>query len=110
MIKSQTSFLVDKSQPCILHRMTASSTACSYVYILYLLTCEDAILTMVWLGPPIPTTLAGEWVNSLIVHGNIKCVAANNGQTIINVGADYTCHVMIIHFAPKYLRSIELFL
>ena len=41
-----------------------------------------------WIYVPTTTTLAGECFNSLIFHGNIKCITAN-GYTIIYVGADY---------------------
>ena len=39
-------------------------------------------------GLPITTTIAGQWLNSLIFHDNIKCITAN-GLTIIYDGADY---------------------
>ena len=32
---------------------------------------------------------AGEWLNSLIFHDEVKCITAD-GQTIIYVGAEYT--------------------
>ena len=35
--------------------------------------CEEAILTVLCMGLPIATTPAGEWLNSLIVHDDIKC-------------------------------------
>ena len=37
-------------------------------------------------GRDITTTIAGEWLNSLIFHNDIKCITAN-GQTIIYVDA-----------------------
>ena len=52
------------------------------------------------MGLPTTITVAGEWLNSSTFHGDIKCITAN-GQTIIYVGADYTCHVTIIHFTQK---------
>ena len=59
----------------------------THVYILYL-RCEDAILAILCTGLPITTTIAGKQLNSLIFHGNIKCIIAN-GQTIIYVVGIY---------------------
>ena len=58
---------------------------------------------------PITTTLAGEWLNRLIFHDDIKSITAN-GYMIIYVGANYICHMMIIHFMQKIMGSTELFL
>ena len=54
----------------------------------------------------ITTTLAGEWLKSLILHGNIKCITAN-GYIIIYAGANCICHGMILHFMQKNLGSTE---
>ena len=43
---------------------------------------------------PITTTIAGEQLISLILHGDIKCITAN-GQISIYVGANYMSHVII---------------
>ena len=59
----------------------------TYVYILYL-KHEDPILAIMFMNLPITTTLAGEWLNRLIFHGDIKCSTAN-GYMIIYVGANY---------------------
>ena len=40
---------------------------------------------------PITTTVAGEWLISLIFHDDIKCITAN-GWTSIYVGANYMSH------------------
>ena len=40
---------------------------------------------------PITTTLAGEWLNRLIFHDDIKSITAN-GYMIIYVGANYMSH------------------
>ena len=74
------------------------------MYILYL-RCEDGILAILCMGPPITTTAAGEWLNSLIFHDNIKCITTN-GWTIIYVGADYMSHDNH-HFAQKLLEVIS---
>ena len=57
---------------------------------------KDAILWILCMGVPIITTIADEWLNCLIFHGDTKCITAN-GQMIIYVGADCTSHMMIIH-------------
>ena len=57
------------------------------MYILYL-RCEDDILVILCMGIPITTTLAGEWLNTLIFHGDIKCITAN-GWMIIHVDRLY---------------------
>ena len=38
------------------------------------------VLAILCMGLPITTTIAGEWLNSLIVHDNIKCITTN-GKT-----------------------------
>ena len=48
----------------------------TYVHIQYL-RCEDAILAIQCKGLPITTTIAGEWLNSLIFYDNIKCITTN---------------------------------
>ena len=56
------------------------------MYILYL-RCDVAKLAILCMGLPITTTLvAGDWLNSLIFHGDMKCIC--NGQMIIKVGTD----------------------
>ena len=74
-----------------------------YVYILYLRR-KDTIHTCNSLhGSSYHySTVAGEWLNSLIFHNGIKCITAN-GKTIIYV----SCHMTIIHFVPKILRSTK---
>ena len=47
-----------------------------FMYILYL-WCEDAILAILCMGLPITITVAGEWLNSLILHDDNKSIAAN---------------------------------
>ena len=49
--------------------------------------CEDTILTILCTSLPTTTTIAGEWLNSLIFYDNIKCITVN-AQIIIHVGAD----------------------
>ena len=47
-----------------------------YIYILYL-SCEDAILhtrMILCTGLPITTTIACEWLNSLILHDDTNCI------------------------------------
>ena len=39
-------------------------------------------------GLLITTTIAGEWLNSLILHDNIKCMTSNR-QVMIYAGADF---------------------
>ena len=80
------------------------------MYVLYLWR-EDAILAIVCKGLPITTTIAGDWLNNLIFHDDIKC-DTDNGYTIIYVGAIilYVCQMLIIHFAQKILGSTESFL
>ena len=48
----------------------------TYKYILYLWR-KDAILAIPCTGLPIITTLAGKQLNSLILHGDIKCITVN---------------------------------
>ena len=47
-----------------------------HVYILYMRR-EDIILAILWMGIPITTTVASEWLSSLIFHDDIKCITAN---------------------------------
>ena len=58
----------------------------------------DAILAILCTNLAITITIAGHWLNHLIFHGDIKCITAS-GKMIIYVGAEYICHVTIIHFA-----------
>ena len=60
-----------------------------YKYILYPWR-KDVMLAILCTDIPIITTLAGEQLNSLILHGDIKCITAN-GYTITYVEANYTC-------------------
>ena len=71
-------------RPVYWQRQVTISHTCTYI--MYL-RCEDAILAILCMGLPITTTIAGEWLSSLIFSGNNKCITVN-GQTIINVGAD----------------------
>ena len=57
----------------------------------------------------------GEWLNSLIIHDNVKCITAN-GYTIIYIGAhyyishdDHSFHV-IIFGEHKVILNIRLWL
>ena len=43
----------------------------AYMNILYL-KCEDAMLAILYMGLPITTTVAGQWLNSLIFHDDNK--------------------------------------
>ena len=63
---------------------------------------EEAILAILCIGLPITIPLAGKWLNTLIFHDDIKCIAAN-GQMTIYVAANYIymCHMTIIHFTQK---------
>ena len=47
-----------------------------YVYILYLMR-EDAVLAILCMSLAITTTIADQWLNSLIFHSDIKCITAN---------------------------------
>ena len=38
---------------------------------------ENAVLAILHMGLPISTTLAGDWLNSLIIHGDIECIIDN---------------------------------
>ena len=51
-------------------------------------------------GLPIIFTIASEYLNSSTFPDNINCITAN-GQKVIYVGGDKTCHMMIIHFVQK---------
>ena len=42
------------------------------------------------MGVPITTTFAGEWWNTIISHGEMKCITANV-YAIIYVGDDNIC-------------------
>ena len=54
---------------------TVSGITCSYMYILYL-RHKDAILAILYMGlRTYHYTVAGEWLNSLLFHDNIKYVA-----------------------------------
>ena len=56
------------------------------------------------------TTIAGQWLNSLIFHDDIKCVTIS-GQMILSVGLQLELyHVMITHFAQTILGGIKSFL
>ena len=48
---------------------------------------EGAIIPILHMSLPITTTIAGEWLNILIFHDDIKCIKAN-GQTMICVSTD----------------------
>ena len=54
----------------------------------------------------ITTTIAGEWLNSLIFYENSKCITANE-QTIICAGStNKICHMKIIYFAQNFLEAL----
>ena len=60
------------------------------------------------MGLPITTTTAGQWLNSLIFHDNLKGTTAN-GQMTIYMGADYmSCDDFSFH--AKNLGSAKSFL
>ena len=46
---------------------------------------EDIMFVSLCMEVPITTTFAGEWLNTIIFHGKIKCITAN-AYTIIYVG------------------------
>ena len=66
-------------------------TASDIIHIVYVCTlylrCKDTILVILCTNLPITTTIAGQWLNILIFHDDIKCITAN-GQMIIYVDAD----------------------
>ena len=71
----------------------------TYVYALYL-RCKDQNSVH---RSTFKTTVAGDWLNSLILHDNDNCIA-DNGQTIINVDTNYTTvytYMMTIYFTQK---------
>ena len=45
------------------------------------------VLAILYMGLPIPTTIVGKWLKSLIFCEDYKCITANR-QAIINVGVD----------------------
>ena len=47
-----------------------------YVYISYP-RCKDAVLVILCMSLPTTTTVAGEWLNSLIFHDDIKCITCS---------------------------------
>ena len=56
---------------------TAFLATDTYVGMCLDLRHTDPILVILCTGLPITTILAGKWLNSLIWHGNIKCITAN---------------------------------
>ena len=60
------------------------------LYILYLRR-EDAILFLC-MGIPIATIIAGEWLNSLLFHDDIKCITANGIDDYLCGGQLYMSH------------------
>ena len=74
-----------------------------YMYILYL-GHENIILAILSKGLPNTAILAGEWLNSVIFHGNIKYIE----HMIINVRADYN-HVASedYSFRAKFSGNVE---
>ena len=46
------------------------------------LRCEDAKRAILCTGLHITTTIAGEWLNSLIFHNNNKCITPNEQMMI----------------------------
>ena len=64
------------------------STYKSENYPILYLRSEDDIPVILCTGLSITTILAGEWLNSLIFHGDIKCITAN-GWMIIYVDQLY---------------------
>ena len=73
------------------------------MYILYLRS-EDAILAILCTGRPITTAVVGELLSNLIFHDGVKFITAN-GYMIIYFGADYVCHMMVIHFAQSMFEN-----
>ena len=59
-----------------LRQVIVSDVAIMYVYILYL-RGEHTIIVILYTGlPPITTTIASQWLNSLIFHDDIQRIAA----------------------------------
>ena len=71
------------------------------MYILYL-RCKDTILAILCTDLPITTTIAGEWLISLIFYDDIKCITAN-GQMIINAGIDNVMWQLFISHRKCYI-------
>ena len=72
------------------------------VYILYL-RYEDAIFVILYIGLSIVTTIAGEWLNSLIIHGYIQLM----DRQLFMWGPIKLCYMMIIHFAQKNFKVLS---
>ena len=69
---------------------------------LYLQFCAQVYLSLV-------TNNAGEWLKSFIFHYGINSITAN-GQTVVYVGADYMCHIMIIYLVQKCFGNHQVIL
>ena len=47
----------------------------------------------------ITTTIASEWLNSLVFHDDSRYITANEQTTICAGNTDKICHMTIIYFA-----------
>ena len=56
------------------------------------------------MGLPITSTIASEYLNSSTLHDDINCITAN-GQKVIYVGGDKTCHMMIIVWLQTFVTQ-----
>ena len=67
---------------------TAEMNNCFKHNICVYLVLRHGVLMVLCTGLPITTTISGEWLNSLILYDNIKCITSN-GQVMIYAGADF---------------------
>ena len=75
------------------------------VYILYL-RYEDAIFVILCMGLSMITTIAGEWLNTLIFHGYINVLQLMDRQLFMWLPIKL-CYMMIIHFAQKVFEVLS---
>ena len=54
----------------------------------------------------ITTTIADEWLNSLIFHDDNKYITANEQTIICASSTNKICPVKIIYFAQKFLEGL----
>ena len=71
----------------------------TYVYVLYL-RHEYTILAILCMGLP----LGGEWLNSIIFHGYIKCITVDGWKSFILRPIICIYHMTIIQFGQKILE------
>ena len=74
----------------------------TYVYILCLRREDNTYNCILCTDLPITATLADKWLHSLTILNVLQLM-----DMITYVGADYVCHVMVIHFTQKVLRSTK---